>query len=79
MATKKKSENGVETKRMAAEEFVRAWQRCATSREARDAIGPYATSRAKRMRDAGVKLKEFPREGARIDVAALNEIVDEEA
>lgn len=74
----KKKDNGVPAERVLAEDFVRAWQDCDTSKEAKEKLGQYAVSRAKRLRDAGVKLKTFPREGGRLDVQALNSIIAEE-
>lgn len=58
-----------------AEEFVVAWQAAESLAEARTKLGPGASSRAARFRKAGVKLKEFPGGGRRIDVKALNALI----
>ena len=74
----KRKDNGEPTARVPAADFVRAWQACETSKEARENLGEYAPLRAKRLRDAGVKLKTFPREGGRLDISALNSIISGE-
>jgi len=60
-----------------AMEFVKTWQASASLDEAKAKLGEGASSRAARMRKEGVKLKEMPGGGRKLDVAALNAIIDE--
>lgn len=82
MATKKKGgggENGEGRKptgpSIPAVDFVKAWQAAGSLEEARKTLGDGASSRAARMRKAGVKLKEFAGGGRKLDVAALNALI----
>ena len=58
------------------EDFVTKWQGCSTNAEAKAALGPGASSRAKRMRDAGVKLKALAGSHKRINAGALNALIN---
>ena len=59
------------------EEFVVGWQKCETLAEAREKLGSGASSRAGRMRKAGVKLKVFAPGRSPIDAKALNALIKE--
>lgn len=81
MAEKKTKKNGEAAKPRGPittnEDFVRTWQGCTSGAEAREKLGGHANARAKRLRDAGVKLKMFPRANAAvIDAAALNALIE---
>lgn len=58
-----------------AVEFVKAWQGAANLTEAKAKLGDGASSRAARMRKAGINLKEFEGGGRKLDVAALNALI----
>lgn len=58
-----------------ATEFVQKWQAAKSLAEAKAALGDGASSRAARMRKAGVNLKEFAGGGRKLDVAALNKLI----
>lgn len=55
---------------MTNEDFVRAWQGCTSTADAKK-LG-LSSSRAKKLREAGVKLKALTGGRAPLDVAALN-------
>lgn len=57
------------------EAFVVGWQKCESLAEAREKLGNGASSRAGRMRKAGVKLKEFAPGRQPIDAKALNALI----
>lgn len=78
MGTKKIKNDGAErTPTVSAEEFVVAWQAAENLAAAKETLGAGASSRAQRMRKAGVKLKKFPSSRAPIDVKALNALIKE--
>lgn len=56
--------------------FVKTWQGATSLAEARATLGAGASSRAARMRKAGVKLKEFSGGGRALDIAALNALIE---
>ena len=59
------------------EEFVRAWQTSSRNKEVCKKLGMKpntVANRAKKYRELGVNLKEFPSSRHEIDVNALNEI-----
>lgn len=81
MAEKAKKKNGEPRKAPApsvpAEEFVVAWQAAATLSEAKEKLGDGASSRAARLRKAGVKLKKLSSGRGKLDVDALNDLINE--
>lgn len=80
MADKAKKKNGEPRKAPApsapAEEFVVAWQSATSLTEAKEKLGGGASSRAARLRKAGVKLKKLSSGRGKLDVAALNDLID---
>jgi hypothetical protein len=56
-------------------DFVKAWEGAASLADAKKALGPGASSRATRLRNAGVPLKEFAGAGRKTDVAALAALI----
>lgn len=62
-----------------AEDFVKTWQESQSADEVAQKIGTsrlYVTQRSYLLRKKGVKLKRMTGGPARIDVAALNRIID---
>lgn len=57
------------------EDFVVGWQKATSLAEAREKLGSGASSRAQRMRKAGVKLQQFAPGRMPLDVAALNKLI----
>lgn len=76
MAEKKaKSERKAPSPSVPAVEFVQKWQAAKSLAEAKAALGDGASSRAARMRKAGVNLKQFEGGGRKLDVEALNKLI----
>jgi hypothetical protein len=81
MAEKKKAEKKDGTPRaprspsVAPEVFVAEWQKCESLADAREKLGNGASSRAQRLRKAGVKLRAFAPGRHPIDVKALNALI----
>jgi hypothetical protein len=78
--TKKTKADGAEYPKLTNEEFVKAYIACKNTGEAAEKIGPSYSARAKRMRDAGVKLPKLPGSrvalaGDKVAVAALNALI----
>lgn len=81
MATKKQKSNGSIRKRVPNEVFVKAWAKATTPKDVMEAVGISPSGffqKAKRLREAGVKLPPLERSvGTRqpIDVSALNSLL----
>jgi hypothetical protein len=79
MAEKKAKKSGEPRKTpepsVPATEFVQKWQGAKSLADAKTLLGDGASSRAARMRKAGVKLKEFAGGGRKLDVAGLNALI----
>jgi len=59
---------------ISAEDFVKAWQKAESVKDAQAKLGPGASGRAASLRAAGVQLKKFT-PGRRLDIDALNALV----
>lgn len=70
-----KTEKAPRLPTISPEDFVTGWQKCSSLAEAREKLGAGASSRAGRMRKAGVKLQEFAPGRKAIDVKALNALI----
>lgn len=80
MAEKKSTKKNGEARKapapsIPAEEFVTKWEAAANLAEAKKVLGDGASSRAARMRAAGVPLKEMAGGGRKMNVTALAALI----